>query len=49
MGRLELGEKTASLYYFSSEDRSDYSSVKVTLEPENGDQEPGEAVLEGSF
>ena len=50
IGRMEVnlfGEGV--LYYTASIDRSDYGKVVLTLEPEDGDPEPGKAVLEGSF
>ena len=37
------------LYYTASIDRSDYGKVVLTLEPEDGNEEPGEKVLEGTF
>jgi len=49
-GRMELnlfGEGV--LYYTASVDRSDYPKVIVTLEPEDGNEEPAKAVLEGTF
>ncbi|HUV47285.1 MAG TPA: hypothetical protein VMW29_04070 [Candidatus Bathyarchaeia archaeon] len=50
VGRLELsalGE--AKLYYTASEDRSEYNQILVTLEPEDGNEAPAKAVLEGEF
>lgn len=37
------------LYYTASIDRSDYGKVTLTLEPEDGNEEPARAVLEGEF
>lgn len=50
LGRMELNQfGEGVLYYTASIDRSDYSWVVVTLEPEDGDPAPAKAVLEGSF
>ena len=50
IGRMEVnlfGEGV--LYYTASIDRSDYGKVVLTLEPEDGNEEPGEKILEGNF
>lgn len=50
IGRMEVnlfGE--GSLYYAASIDRSDYDQVMITLEPEDGNEEPAEKILEGNF
>lgn len=50
VGRLEtnaFGE--GFLYYTSSSDKSDRNEVVVTLEPEDGKEEPAKAVLQGEW
>jgi len=50
IGRMEVnlfGEGV--LYYTASIDRSDYDQVMITLEPEDGDEEPAIKILEGNF
>jgi len=37
------------LYYTADEDKTDFESVVITLEPEDGDPGPADHVLEGSF
>jgi len=49
-GRIKVDiEGNGELYYTASVDRSDYGTVLVTLEPEDGDQSPAQVVLEGSY
>jgi len=50
IGRVEVsltGEGV--LYYTASIDRSDYTAVMVTLEPEDGNPEPAKIILEAEF
>lgn len=50
VGRVELSQTgQGSLYYTASADRSEYSGVVITLEPEDGNPEPATHVLEGEF
>ncbi len=50
VGRMEVGlPGEGRLYYTASGDRLEYNEVKVTLEPEDGNEAPAKAVLEGSF
>ena len=49
VGRVAVEGERGELYYFSKADRSDYRQVRVTLEAEDGNPEPGEVVLEGEF
>lgn len=50
IGRLEINTLGgAELYYTASEDRSDYSQILITLEPEDGNSAPAKIVLEGRF
>lgn len=37
------------LYYLASSDKSEYSKVAVTLEPEDGNPQPAKHILEGEF
>ncbi len=49
-GRMAVfADGRAELYYTAQEDKSDFSSVVITLEPEDGDPAPADHVIEGSF
>lgn len=49
-GRMEADAfSNGQLYYLSSTDKSEYSKVVVTLEPEDGNPEPTQHILEGEF
>lgn len=48
-GRMAVIEGTGKLYYQAAEDKSLFTGVVITLEPEDGNAEPDKHVLEGSF
>jgi len=49
-GRMAVfPDGTGILYYKALEDKSDFSSVLITLEPEDGDPAPAAHVIEGRF
>ena len=48
-GRVWLEGDLGVLYYTADEDKTDFESVVITLEPEDGDPGPADHVLEGSF
>lgn len=49
-GRMETDAfGNGKLYYMASSDKSEYSKVIVTLEPEDGNSQPAEHLLEGEF
>lgn len=48
-GRVSFSEGKGELYYTTDEDKSNFSGVVITLEEEDGNEEPGKHVLEGSF
>ena len=48
-GRMAVVNGEGSLYYTADEDKSDFTGVVITSEPEDGDEAPDKHVLEGSF
>lgn len=49
IGRMALMDKQGKLYYQTTEDKSEFRGVVVTLEPEDGDTTPDKHIVEGSF
>jgi len=50
IGRMEVNLfNEGVLYYTASINRSDYDQVMITLEPEDGNEEPARKILEGNF
>ena len=48
-GRMAVIEGAGNLYYRVDEDKSAFTGVVITLEPEDGNPGPDKHVLEGSF
>ena len=48
-GRMSVVDGEGSLYYTADEDKSEFTGVVITSEPEDGDEAPDKHVLEGSF
>lgn len=48
-GRMSVVDGKGKLYYTTDEDKGDFTGVVITLEEEDGNEEPGKHVLEGSF
>lgn len=48
-GRMAVVNGKGSLYYTADEDKSEFTGVVITLEPEDGDESPDKHILEGSF
>jgi len=48
-GRMAVIEGSGKLYYQADEDKSSFTGVVITLEPEDGNAGPDKHVLEGSF
>ncbi len=48
-GRMSVVNGEGSLYYTADEDKSEFTGVVITSEPEDGDEAPDKHVLEGSF
>ncbi len=48
-GRVGYQEGQGTLYYLDNKDLTEYSKMVITLEPENGDDVPGEIILSAEF
>ena len=48
-GRVEVINGSGRLYYTDSQDKTAFTGVVITLEPEDGDSSPDKHILEGSF
>ena len=49
IGRVDASSGEGVLYYSAKEDKSSFNSVVISYEAEDGNPEPGEIVLQGSF
>lgn len=49
IGRMAVVNNQGKLYYKTSEDKSGFRGVVVTLEPEDGNAVPDKLIVEGSF